>query len=186
MSRYFAEFIDLTNSKRDDENFIVTIKLFNNTLPKTTNNISKLFYNPNVKEPTYRKSKVTRVIAPEYLVQFGDIVRRHVNDNNLKIIDNEECETELPKFNKKIIGRHGIVIAADKLDDNNEITTQLCILFVPWGEYDELNGYIPIGECKEWKKLSEWMGKIKVDSINYEIPQDKGVWIRRCGRLRSK
>lgn len=191
MPRYFIEFINL--QKPQDSNghpntIAVTIKLFHNSLPNTTNRISSLFFTTDPKQITYKKSKVTRVIAPEYLIQFGDPVRRNRNKKNGidDLIDKIEiAKMHNDKFAKHINGRSGLVCIASKPDDIVQ-SIQLCVLFVPWGQYPELDGYVVVGECKEWNLLKKWMSNIEVDSDTLEIPTEDGVWISRCGRLQEK
>lgn len=194
MPRYFVEFVN-TGKK---ETCVITIKLFHNTLPKITDAVSEQFYNSSKEKTdiTYRKSKVTRVIAPEYLVQFGSPVRRNVPskskliDTNDDVIKNEITISQGESYLKKIQGRRGLICLADKSGKSFEI----CIVFVPWGKYKELDNYIVVGECKEWKELSKWMGNVEIleetDSLKnvtyLEKPKNDSIWVNRCGRLKEK
>ncbi|KAG0682952.1 hypothetical protein C6P40_004873 [Pichia californica] len=187
MPRYFLEFVNLQNTKDNESqpsSILVTIKLFSNSLPNLTSQIAELFFNESKDKVSYKKSQVTRVISPEYIIQFGKPVRRNKDKLNLKLI----CDSIDEKFNKHIIGRQGLLCLAEKPRDS-EVSIELFICFVPWGKYPELDGFIVIGECKEWKELRDWSSKIKVKSSfneniqSFEIPSGDGVWINRCGRL---
>lgn len=190
MTRYFLEFVNLQRKNKDGEfdSILVTIKLYSNSLPKLSKKVSNLFFNESKNDITLRKTLVTRIIAPEYLIQFGKSVRRKKPNimNSFFELSNDFNEIN-EKFTKNIKGRSGLICLANKLNDKFD-SIELCILFVPWGEYQELEGYVVIGECKEWKDLRDWMSKIHVkESINqlnsFEIPTGDGVWVNRCGRL---
>lgn len=189
MPRYFLEFVNLQNKNEDGkfDSILITIKLYSNSLPKLSEKISKLFFNESKNDITLRKTAVTRIIAPEYLIQFGKSVRRKQSNNMNSFFASNDFDEIDEKFIKNIKGRSGLICLANKPDDKFD-SIELCILFVPWGKYQELEGYIVIGECKKWKDLRDWMSKINVkESINqlnsYEIPTGDGVWVNRCGRL---
>ncbi|TID19173.1 hypothetical protein CANINC_003743 [Pichia inconspicua] len=177
MPRYFLEFLNL--QKDEPDSLLVTLKLFHKNLPNTTEKIAQLFEDNDLKL-SYRKTLVTRIIAPEYLVQFGSPVRRSKKETNL--IDFREFKNLDITFEKKLLGRTGLVCAAEK---PGIPTMELCILFVPWGKYEELEGYVVIGECKEWCQLRDWLVNIDVakQGESWEIPTGDGVWINRCGIL---
>jgi cyclophilin family peptidyl-prolyl cis-trans isomerase len=185
MFRYFIEFINIDSN----DSITVTFKLFSNSLPKTTSKIAKIFYTENNKDISYKKSKVTRIIAPEFLVQFGQPVRRSMKSIK-NLIDLQEFENVGEKFYSKLNGRCGLLCIAEKPDLlKTEYSIELFILFVPWGKYHELNGYVVIGECKEWVNLKNWMSNVKVKQNeigSWEIPIKDCVWINRCGRIQVK
>lgn len=199
MSRYFVEFLDLSksNSKSRSKSksspprsFICTIKLYQHSLPVTTQRVAQLFYPESADSAdgnsmTLRKSLVTRVIAPEYLVQFGSAVRKRATTTTatkIPLFDTSEA-VQYDGVLKKVHGKRGLLCIADGNSDSYE----LCIVFVPWGRYTELSGCIVVGECKEWKELQRWMSEvdidIDIDDARLEIPAGDGVWIGRCGRL---
>lgn len=185
MPRYFLEFVNLQREKEDQlRSILITIKLFTNTLPITTSRVSQYFYRDDGNNDgiTYRKTIVTRIIAPEFIVQFGKPVRRNSNkDENGILVDFEEVQNAGVEYNEKLRGRRGLVCIASK--DHNEKSIELFITFVPWGEYSELDGYVVVGECKEWNNLRKWMSNVQVESNLWETPSGDGVWINRCGRL---
>lgn len=212
MPRYFVEFVNLQrkNGRKVSESpetecpisFTATVKLFSNTLPNTTRAVAKLFSGDgsdgkDSTEPiTYRKSQVTRVVAPEYLVQFGEPVRRsQAGVQKLgPLVDAEEFRRCEAKYAGKIRGRRGLVCLAAKggeaTDEADTRSVQLCIVFVPWGEYPELDGYVVVGECKEWAELRRWMAAVDVKENpatgSWEIPTGSGVWVNRCGQILDK
>lgn len=177
MPRYFLEFVNLQNDKTDT--FLATVKLFHKSLPNTTEKIAQLF-KVNDLNLSYRKTLVTRVIAPEYLVQFGLPVRRLKKELNL--VDFKEFKNLDITYEQKLTGRSGLVCVAEK---PGIPSMELCILFVPWGKYEELEGYVVVGECKEWSQLRDWLEKVDVakKGESWETPTGDGVWINRCGIL---
>lgn len=190
MPRYFAEFVN----PETDESIVVTFKLFSNSLPKTTSNIADHFFSEaSKKSVSYRKSKVTRVIAPEYLIQFGYPERKSKETikNIQTLIDTTEFSNVGEKYNDKLKGRLGLLCIAEKpraLDYNTTHSIELCVLFVPWEKYQELDGYVVVGECKEWNSLKNWMSKVDVTQNeigSWEIPTGDGIWINRCGKLQE-
>jgi hypothetical protein len=156
----------------------------------TTQRVAQLFYPESAgsadgNSMTLRKSLVTRVIAPEYLVQFGSAVRKGATTataTKIPLFDTGEA-VQYDGVLKKVHGKRGLLCIADGNSDSYE----LCIVFVPWGRYTELSGCIVVGECKEWKELQRWMSEvdidIDIDDARLEIPAGDGVWIGRCGRL---
>lgn len=189
MPRYFLEFVNLQNKNKDGkfDSILITIKLYSNSLPKLSEKISKLFFNESKNSITFRKTIVTRIIAPEYLIQFGKSVRRNKSNNMNSFFAPDDFDEIDENFIKNIKGRSGLICLANKRNDIFD-SIELCIVFVPWGKYQELEGYTVIGECKEWKDLRNWMSQINVkesisQSNSYEIPTGDGVWVNRCGRL---
>lgn len=206
MPRYFVEFVNLQrkNGRKVSESpetecpisFTATVKLFSNTLPNTTRAVAQLFSGDgNDGTITYRKSQLTRVVAPEYLVQFGKPVRRSKTgvQKIRPLVDVEELQHCKAKLAEKIRGRRGLVCLAAKGEDEAEAdkrSVELCIVFVPWGEYPELDGYVVVGECKEWAELRRWMAAVDVKENpatgSWEIPTGSGVWVNRCGQILDK
>ena len=204
MPRYFIEFVNLQrkNGRKDSEmehpiSLIATVKLFSNTLPNTTRAVAQLFSGDGKDGTiTYRKSQVTRVIAPDYLLQFGKPVRRSKTgvQKIRPLVDVEELQHCKAKLAEKIRGRRGLVCLAAKggkdEDEADKRSVELCIVFVPWGEYPELDGYVVVGECKEWAELRKWMSAIDVQEDpatgSWEIPTGNGVWVNRCGQILEK
>lgn len=199
MARYFLEFVSLQHGKSGDseqKRITVTIKLFSNSMPSTTKRLAQLFFpecnNGDDQAVTYRKSQVTRVIAPEYLVQFGKPVRRSAASLDRLfggdcVFDCDEIEALGDAYHRKVQGRTGLVCVAERFQGRDSgKSLELCIVFVPWGQHRELDGYTVVGECKEWKALRTWMSGIDVckDATgSWEVPTGDGVWVDRCGRL---
>lgn len=205
MPRYFVEFVNLQGKAENGntgaeqpKSITVTLKLFSSSLPKTTRAVASLLLpeiSDDKKAVTYKKSQVTRVIAPEYLVQFGRPVRRSKEslEKISPLIDIEEYRQHEAKLTERTRGRRGLVCVAIRPGEDcpdQYQSVELCIVFVPWGEYQELDGYVVVGECKEWAALSRWMSSVDVrqepTTGSWEVPTGKGVWVNRCGRLQEK
>ncbi|CAI8494047.1 unnamed protein product [Pichia kudriavzevii] len=169
--RLFFEFVDVANGS----SLVVTVKLYEKSLPLTVDNLARHL-------PLYRKSLVTRVV-PEYLVQFGEPLRRS-RGASLPVVRETGAGVDVGR----VRGRRGVVCFATRGEDAAAAwrqSPQLCVVFVPWGEYEELQGYVVVGECRDWRALQAWAyGAERVeDAFDVEGASGGELWVNRVGRL---
>lgn len=153
----------------------IVFKLFSRTLPHTVGNFIKLCRGEYGElNCSYKRSIVTRVIAPEYIVQMGRIVKR--SDRTMSMFKGivDEKETHPITFKKS-----GYIC----LVGGN--SPEIFITLTRLSKFKELDGYKAIGmvEQPSLEELNNWLKKVNVDKADRPIAK---IWISRCGELVEK
>ncbi|QPG73925.1 hypothetical protein FOA43_001240 [Brettanomyces nanus] len=177
------------------ESITVVFKLFCKSLPNTTGHFLELCrgeYGGSKLRGSYKKAAVTRVVAPEYIVQMGKLVKRSEETVNKleSLVDADEYSQTEPKIRDKLrFKRGGLLCLVAQPSDQNRKPVDLSF-FVTLDDLQkykdrELKGYLIIGELEkpELSKLIHWLQKLHVDENDQPI---EPCWIAGCGELVPK
>lgn len=169
------------------------------TFPKSTENFIKLCSGQNDLQLSYKKSQVTRVISPEFILQLGKIDRRTKDKesaNFLKsIVDKDEYVNNIKKSEQ--IDRAGLLclaelIPADKSERDSNSSSEtppesrsefFITLASDLSKYPEMKDkYMVIGNLYSGNMeiLLDWLDEIPVDDDDRPL---EPVYISRCGEL---
>ncbi|GME96330.1 unnamed protein product [[Candida] boidinii] len=170
------------------------------TFPKSTENFIKLCSGQNDLQLSYKKSPVTRVISPEFLLQLGKIERRTKDKESANFLKNVVDEDEYLDNIKKgeQIDRAGLLCLAEEIpaeknenasnNDGSETPPDsksefFITLASGLSKYSEMKDkYMVIGHLHSgnMEKLLDWLDEIPVDDDDRPL---EPVYISRCGEL---
>ncbi|VEU20305.1 DEKNAAC101094, partial [Brettanomyces naardenensis] len=177
-------FISLRSDELE-EPITLVFKLFSRTLPVAVAHFLELCRG-EFDKCSYKLSEVTRVVAPEYIVQMGKIVKR--SESTLSrigdMIDSGEYDKMAVKVREKLKFKKGGLLC---LVDGENSRFEFFVTLDDLRKYKdkELSGYLIIGELEnpEIARVNEWLEKLQVDDDDRPVSR---CWIDRCGELVAK
>lgn len=178
-----------TLGENGSEPITVVFKLFCRSLPKTTSNFIDLCtgrYGGDERHCSYKNSLVTRIIAPEYIVQLGKIDRRSSKTiSGLDdLLDKQEYAEKAETIREKVRLKHGgyLCVIAGK-----DSPFEFFITLTNLRKYrnNELKDYLAIGELEKPSvdALNDWLQQREVDRADKPMKECRIV---RCGELVPK
>lgn len=168
------------------EPITLVFKLFCRSLPKTTGNFIKLCtgkYGGDELHCSYKNTLVTRIIAPEYIVQLGRIDRRSKKTIHRLggVVDEQEYTEKGETIRDKVKFKHGGYLCAIA---GKSSPFEFFITLTDLRKYrsKELLDYLAIGELEapSLDILNDWLQKREVDRYDEPVEECRIV---RSGEL---
>ncbi|CDK26839.1 unnamed protein product [Kuraishia capsulata CBS 1993] len=174
------------------EQLTLVFDLFENLVPKTVERFVSLCTGRNSSKVSYKLAPITRVVAPEFIVQAGKIERPSpsgTQPSEKRLLDIQEYNDVILSGRNKNFVSSGLLCVAEMPEDSEydeEIVSvsspEFFITLQSLSQYEEkLSKYLVIGRlASDLDQFVDWMSQIKVDKSDVPV---SAIWIDRCGEL---
>ncbi|ODV83025.1 hypothetical protein CANARDRAFT_106630 [[Candida] arabinofermentans NRRL YB-2248] len=172
--------------KSNSKSIILVIKLYSNKYPITIKNFLKLCNGNNSNLISFKKSKITRIISPEFIIQCGELKRSRGKLCDFQLVDCKEYE-KATRGDNNTKYKSGLLCLVYNEDERIPIESkfEFFIILKDVSKYKDevqLDKYMIIGELDKGtlSKLIEFCNSIKVNEMDEPIEE---CYIDRCGEV---